>query len=128
MSCCPYAACTYAAPLLVAAPTLVARIRAQSPQKKAALLTILPVVLLGMWYALRPEECLKFAEGVGRCKEAQYTLSAGAFAYAYVVYQTATAPPAVVDAEPRKPPAACPFSGKGGDASACPAAGGKVVG
>ena len=48
-------------------------------------------------------------------------------AYAYVVYQTATAPPAVVDAEPRKP-TACPFSGKGGDASACPAAGGKVVG
>ena len=127
MSCCPYAACTYAAPLLVAAPTLVARIRAQSPQKKAALLTILPVVALGMWYALRPEEALKFAEGVGRCKEAQYTLSAGAFAYAYVVYQTATAPPAVVDAEPRKP-TACPFSGKGGDASACPAAGGKVVG
>ena len=126
MSCCPYAACTYAAPLLVAAPTLVARIRAQSPQKKAALLTILPVVLLGVWYALRPEEALKFAEGVGRCKEAQYTLSAGAVAYAYVVYQTATAPPAVVDAEPRKP-TACPFSGKGGDASACPAAG-KVVG
>ena len=116
MSCCPYAACTYAAPLLVAAPTLVARIRAQSPQKKAALLTILPVVLLGVWYALRPEEALKFAEGVGRCKEAQYTLSAGAVAYAYVVYQTATAPPAVVDAEPRKP-TACPFSGKGGDAS-----------
>ena len=61
------------------------------------------------------------------CKEAQYTLSAGAFAYAYVVYQTATAAPAAVDAEPRKPPAACPFSGKGGDASACPASG-KVVG
>ena len=81
-----------------------------------------------MWYALRPEECLKFAEGVGRCKEAQYTLSAGAVACAYVVYQTATAPPAVVDAEPRKP-TACPFSGKGGDASAgCPAAGGAVVG
>ena len=127
MSCCPYAACTYAAPLLVAAPTLVARIRAQSPQKKAALLTILPVVVLGIWYALRPEECLKFAAGVGKCKEAQYTLSAGAVAYAYVVYQTATAPPAAVDAEPRKPPAACPFSGKGGDASACPASG-KVVG
>ena len=36
-------------------------------------------------------------------------------------------PPAVVDAEPRKL-TACPFSGKGGDASACPAAGGKVVG
>ena len=128
MSCCPYAACTYAAPLLVAAPTLVARIRAQSPQKKAALLAVLSIIALVMWYALRPEEALKFAEGVGRCKEAQYTLSAGAFAYAYVVYQTATAPPAAVDAEPRKPPAACPFSGKGGDASACPASGGKVVG
>ena len=127
MSCCPYAACTYAAPLLVAAPTLVARIRAQSPQKKAALLAVLPIIALVMWYALRPEEALKFAEGVGRCKEAQYTLSAGAFAYAYVVYQTATAPPAAVDAEPREPPAACPFSGKGGDASACPASG-KVVG
>ena len=126
MSCCPYAACTYAAPLIVAAPTLVARIRAQSPARKAALLAALPVVALVMWYALRPEEALKFAEGVGRCKEAQYTLSAGAFAYAYVVYQTATAAP--VDAEPRKaPPAACPFSGKGGDASACPASG-KVVG
>ena len=36
--------------------------------------------------------------------------------------------PAAVDAEPRKvPPAACPFSGKGGDASACPASG-TVVG
>ena len=128
MSCCPYAACTYAAPLIVAAPTLVARIRAQSPARKAALLTILPIISLVMWYALRPEEALKFAEGVGRCKEAQYTLSAGAFAYAYVVYQTATAAPAAVDAEPRKvPPAACPFSGKGGDASACPASG-KVVG
>ena len=128
MSCCPYAACTYAAPLIVASPTLVARIRAQSPARKAALLTILPIISLVMWYALRPEEALKFAEGVGRCKEAQYTLSAGAFAYAYVVYQTATAPPAAVDAEPRKvPPAACPFSGKGGDASACPASG-KVVG
>ena len=128
MSCCPYAACTYAAPLIVAAPTLVARIRAQSPQKKAALLAVLPIIALVMWYALRPEEALKFAEVVGRGKEAQYTLSAGAVAYAYVVYQTATAPPAAVDAEPRKPPAACPFSGKGGDASACPAAGGKVVG
>ena len=52
MSCCPYAACTYAAPLIVAAPTLVARIRAQSPARKAALLTILPVVALGLWYAL----------------------------------------------------------------------------
>ena len=127
MSCCPYAACTYAAPLIVAAPTLVARLRAQSPARKAALLAILPIVALGMWYALRPEEALKFAEGVGRCKEAQYTLSAGAFAYAYVVYQTATAAPVDADAEPRKPPAACPFSGKGGDASACPASG-KVVG
>ena len=127
MSCCPYAACTYAAPLIVAAPTLVARIRAQSPQKKAALLAVLPIIALVMWYALRPEEALKFAEGVGRCKEAQYTLSAGAVAYAYVVSQTATALPAAVDAEPRKPPAACPFSGKGGDASACPASG-KVVG
>ena len=127
MSCCPYAACTYAAPLIVAAPTLVARIRAQSPARKAALLAALPVLSLVMWYLLRPEEALKFAEGVGRCKEAQYTLSAGAFAYAYVVYQTATAPPAV-DAEPRKAPPACPFSGKGGDASACPASGGKVVG
>ena len=127
MSCCPYAACTYAAPLIVAAPTLVARIRAQSPQKKAALLAVLPIIALVMWYALRPEEALKFAEGVGRCKEAQYPLSAGAVAYAYVVYQTATAPPAAADAEPRKPPAACPFSGKGGDASACPASG-KVVG
>ena len=127
MSCCPYAACTYAAPLIVAAPTLVARIRAQSPARKAALLAFLPVVCLALWYALRPEEALKFAEGVGRCKEAQYTLSAGAFAYAYVVYQTASAAP--VDAEPRKvPAAACPFSGKGGDASACPASGGKVVG
>ena len=127
MSCCPYAACTYAAPLIVAAPTLVARLRAQSPARKAALLAALPIVGLALWYALRPEEALKFAEGVGRCKEAQYTLSAGAFAYAYVVYQTATAPPVAVDAEPRKPPAACPFSGKGGDASACPASG-KVVG
>ena len=61
--------------------------------KKAALLTILPVVALGMWYALRPEECLKFAEGVGRCKEAQYTLSARARSPRHVVYQTATAPP-----------------------------------
>ena len=72
-----------------------------------------------------PRGGLKFAEGVGRCKEAQYTLSAGAVAYAHVVYQTATAPPAAVDAEPR-PPAACPFSGKGGDAAR--ARGRRVVG
>lgn len=118
MSCCPYAACTYAAPLLLAAPTLVAKARAQSPGRKAALLALLPVAGLAAWYLMQPAEALAFAAGVGRCKEAQYTLGAFAAAYAYVAYQTSTAPPAAVVAAK---PAACPFSGRGGDASLCPA-------
>mmetsp|Transcript_16720 Transcript_16720/g.52079 ORF Transcript_16720/g.52079 Transcript_16720/m.52079 type:complete len:303 (+) Transcript_16720:1071-1979(+) len=116
MACCPMAACQYAAPLLLAAPTMYQKFRAASPSAKAAILAAVPVAAIACWVAVSGEAAAKFAEGVGRCKEAQITLGGCALLYAYLVHSVASAPPP----EPAAPGKACPFSGKSD--GVCPAA------
>ena len=56
MSCCPYAACTYAAPLTSGGPNARRENKGPISAKKAALLDNTARRRSGMWYALRPEE------------------------------------------------------------------------
>ena len=46
--CCPYAACTYAAPIVLAAPSLLAKFRSSPPATQAISLALLPFVFAAL--------------------------------------------------------------------------------
>ena len=46
MACCPYAMCTFAGPVVLAAPSLFSKFMSATPSQKAAALVLLPMLVL----------------------------------------------------------------------------------
>mmetsp|Transcript_14089 Transcript_14089/g.41991 ORF Transcript_14089/g.41991 Transcript_14089/m.41991 type:complete len:133 (+) Transcript_14089:286-684(+) len=122
MACCacPMAACTYAAPLLMAAPGLYRKFEAASPRNKALVLVGIPLAIAALAFVFAPERVAYLSAGFQKCPEARNTMVGVAILYGYVVQRVASAPAAAPAAE-GKEAAKCPFSGSTGDSGCCPA-------
>ena len=121
--CCPYAACTYAAPIVLAAPSLLAKFRSSPPATQAISLALLPFVFAAL-ASSAGVDVAGFAKCVANCSRTRNTVVTGAIFYGAFVYKFATAAPPPADA--KAAPASCPFSGaKTAPGATCPATGAK---